>query len=139
MNVTVSCPTLEPPACGNITMTTNGVTSGIYIWCDPGYYVDGAFILSCGTDGQWSDNLPQCSKYARLLDSLTMSTQKWEIISVQHVLQCHLHQSVNCSAVMRLCRVTTNSLHEGEISALTLKHMLVTFFCIPLMLDTMLY
>ena len=58
----VSCPTLTAPSSGNISLTTDGVTTTTLFSCDVGFSLSGATTLTCLDTGSWNDTTPACSE-----------------------------------------------------------------------------
>ncbi|XP_045204681.2 sushi, von Willebrand factor type A, EGF and pentraxin domain-containing protein 1-like isoform X2 [Mercenaria mercenaria] len=54
------CPDLSDPDSGTLTMTTSGSVTTATFTCQSGYYLNGAFTLTCGSDGLWSSDSPTC-------------------------------------------------------------------------------
>lgn len=63
LSFTAKCPDLSDPDSGTLSMTTTGSITTASFTCQSGYYLSGAFILTCGTDELWSDDPPTCSMH----------------------------------------------------------------------------
>ena len=67
------CPTLVPPANGNLVLSGNTVGETANYTCNTGFILEGDPTLTCGGDGQWIGNPPVCNRkylskmYTRLL------------------------------------------------------------------------
>ena len=58
----ITCPDLENPANGAVTV--NGMNPGdtATYTCNSGYELEGAETLTCGSDGMWSPDPPVCTR-----------------------------------------------------------------------------
>ena len=67
------CPTLVPPANGNLVLSGNTLGGTADYTCNTGFFLVGDSTLTCGGDGQWSESPPVCNRkylskmYTRLL------------------------------------------------------------------------
>ena len=56
------CPTLVPPANGNLVLSGNTVGETASYTCNTGFILEGDSTLTCGEDGQWSGSPPVCNR-----------------------------------------------------------------------------
>ncbi|KAL4230224.1 Sushi [Mactra antiquata] len=54
---------------GVVTMVTDGITTSITITCNTGYSIHGQSVIQCGTNGTWTEQLPECVS-CPVLDSI---------------------------------------------------------------------
>ena len=59
----VSCPILGAPSNGNLTQTTDGVTTSIQFSCDTGFSLSGEATLACLDTGSWNGTSPTCGEF----------------------------------------------------------------------------
>lgn len=56
----VKCDSLSVPSGGNVTHSTDGLTTKAYFTCLAGYTLSGSSTLTCGSDGSWDVQSPSC-------------------------------------------------------------------------------
>lgn len=56
----VKCAIVLAPDSGTISVITSGVLTTATFSCRSGYYISGAYMISCLTDGSWSNAPPKC-------------------------------------------------------------------------------
>ena len=56
----IKCPDLSAPANGAVTLDLTSVGAMANFSCNSGYFLVGEAILTCGGDGTWSAEPPQC-------------------------------------------------------------------------------
>ena len=56
------CPTLVPPANGNLVLSGNTFGETANYTCNTGFILEGDSTLTCGGDGQWIGSSPVCNR-----------------------------------------------------------------------------
>ena len=59
---TEQCPDLTNPSSGTVTSTSDGYVTIATFSCLAGYYISGAYELTCDRGGTWDNVSPTCSK-----------------------------------------------------------------------------
>ena len=97
------CPTLVPPADGNLVLSGNTFGETANYTCNTGFILEGDPTLTCGGDGQWIGSPPVCNrKYlSKMYISLWLGWRGkgvsinyfcWILTQVSSVLPLLLHQ-----------------------------------------------
>ena len=74
----IKCPDLTDPANGDLTMNSISVGATANFSCNSGYFLVGEAVLTCGGDGTWSAEPPQCiGKYIEPGDLLKLSAMQY--------------------------------------------------------------
>ena len=58
--VILGCPNLTNPVNGVVMQTGTAVGDTATYTCSSGYILDGASTRTCGSDGQWTADVPRC-------------------------------------------------------------------------------
>ncbi|KAL4229790.1 hypothetical protein ACF0H5_010181 [Mactra antiquata] len=56
----VQCEDISPPDSGSMIESSDNYITTVVFSCDTGYYLNGAYTISCNPDGTWSDPVPTC-------------------------------------------------------------------------------
>ena len=70
------CPTLVPPANGNLVLSGNTFGETANYTCNTGFILEGDPTLTCGVDGQWSGSSPVCNR--KYLSKMYISFLLWK-------------------------------------------------------------
>ena len=62
VSILVQCATIDTPAGGTPTYSTDGVTTQVSFACDKSYSLAGTVTLNCLTNGSWDEATPTCGE-----------------------------------------------------------------------------
>ena len=62
---TVTCPKLDEPQYGKVSVTGHSYSSVAYYICNYGYELDGSHSRKCQHDGSWYGKAPECRPVKR--------------------------------------------------------------------------
>lgn len=54
------CKSLTAPSSGNVSLSTNGLVTIATHTCADGYEMVGSDVLTCNTNGEWTNTPPTC-------------------------------------------------------------------------------
>ena len=74
------CDVLENPENGAVATSGLAPGSTATYTCDPGYELVGTALQTCGSDGEWSDVPPTCSRMLKLIGKTLIFWQQVQMV-----------------------------------------------------------
>ena len=62
INILACCPSISTISGGNVSATSDGITTTAMFTCADGYRLIGEELLTCRSDGVWDFEQPHCCK-----------------------------------------------------------------------------